>query len=157
MSEWKPLENKLEFTGGDSEHKSEINLMEVVPKQVKPDLVDLVCVNKPEELAEELRNSNIEDYKAVFAKDSSIEISTFAERQRLAHENPLYMAAKIGREDCARILLKAGWKMSEDLTTVGNKDESLIYFTPIGIAYEKGNSVMDLFLEHVKTLENNKQ
>ena len=132
----------------------QIHAAEIVPaKRVKLDLVDLVCANKVEELERELKNANLADYRTVFAKDKSIETSTFSERQRLANENPLYVAAKIGREDCARLLLAAGWKMSEDVTMVGEKDESMAYFTPIGIAYEKKNSVMDIFLEQVKTLE----
>jgi len=110
------------------------------------DLVTLVLEDNTELLQKELKSRNIPKPNPV-AKEL-----TYADRLELVTDNPLYVAAKIGREKAAEILLSHNWKMTEDLT-VGEEDESIPALTPLGVAYEKQNGVLDIFLNQILSLE----
>mmetsp|Transcript_29969 Transcript_29969/g.46405 ORF Transcript_29969/g.46405 Transcript_29969/m.46405 type:complete len:394 (-) Transcript_29969:79-1260(-) len=110
------------------------------------DLVDLVLENNIKELKEKVVPPPI----LVLEEEGNL---TIEEREERTDENPLYVAAKIGREEAAEILLKKGWRMTEDRTRKMVDDLYLEGLTPLGVAYEKNFGVLDLFLNHIIDLE----
>jgi len=67
-------------------------------------------------------------------------------------DNPLYVAAKVNRPEAAEMLLKAGWRMSQDRTVAG-EEEGIFSLTPLGVAFEKKNEVLEIFLHEIADLE----
>mmetsp|Transcript_26365 Transcript_26365/g.73685 ORF Transcript_26365/g.73685 Transcript_26365/m.73685 type:complete len:162 (+) Transcript_26365:96-581(+) len=83
----------------------------------------------------------------------SITRMAMSEREEQARENPLYVAAKIGRAEAAQALLDFGWQMSRDSTALGVDDDYMARYTPLGVAFEKNNAVLEVFMNHISKLE----
>ena len=111
------------------------------------DLVDLVLEDNVEELEKKVQAP------AMLDLEEEGRVLSIEERDDRASENPLFVAAKIGREKAAEVLLGAGWKMTEDRTRRGVDDLYMEGLTPLGVAYEKNFGVLDLFLNKVIDLE----
>jgi hypothetical protein len=109
-------------------------------------LVQLVIDGFTEELEKELKTKRPKPTSAIEGGLS------YSEREKFAALNPLYVAAKLGRHKAAELLLEYGWKMTDDLTA-GEGDDVIPFLTPLGASYANKNGVLDIFLNHILTLE----
>jgi len=139
-----PREKRLSRSWSVSKISASLSVEKLADGEV--DLVALVLEDNTELLQKELKNGLNEK------PTSNVKGLPYSERLELATDNPLYVAAKIGREKAAEILLGHNWKMTEDLTA-GEDEENIPSLTPLGVAYEKQNGVLDIFLNEILSLE----
>ena len=111
-------------------------------------LVNMVLEND----VEGLRAKSIERPKEVVLEEEGAATS-IEEREERANENPLFVAAKIGRKEAAEYLVEQGYKMTDDRTRKVVDDMRMVELTPLGASFDNNFGVTDIFLNRIIEIE----
>ena len=161
---------KTEENEYEDDNIEESNNSREEEQRLDPDLVDLILQNDLKGLLKHIHRPA--PHPPFCEREEGI--TPFSQRKLHAESNPLYVAALVNRLEAAKILLDYGWKIAEDRTMMSKEVNlfsslhlSFSFFssflitqdfyvpsrTPLGVAFEKQNEVLGLFLTRLVELE----